>query len=336
MKKDMIAVCDSEAGYAGNFAEYLNARKKLPFRAEAFTDSEKLCQYAGKNCPKFLLIAEEDLCSQIENLHIPNMIILSSEKESGTDTMKYIYKYQSAESLIREVMSYCGESFYQETAVEYKKRLQLTGIYSPLGRCGKTLFALTAGQIWGEDKETLYINMEDFSGWIQSFYQESSDNLSDFFYRFRQSQNPPSLTPLIHSWGNLDYLAPLSSPEDLRSISFEEWSSLFDHLEKETKYQLLILDMGNTVDQLFSVLEICAKIYMPVLDDWFSQCKVYQFREMSESVSDHLWNNIRELHLPLAPWSEKSPGFPQDLLWGKWGAAVRKILEEDSLHGKNI
>ena len=61
MKKDMIAVCDSEAGYAGNFAEYLNARKKLPFRAEAFTDSEKLCQYAGKNCPKFLLIAEEDL-----------------------------------------------------------------------------------------------------------------------------------------------------------------------------------------------------------------------------------------------------------------------------------
>lgn len=81
MKKDMIAVCDSEAGYAGNFAEYLNARKKLPFRAEAFTDSEKLCQYAGKNCPKFLLIAEEDLCSQIENLHIPNLIILSSDKD---------------------------------------------------------------------------------------------------------------------------------------------------------------------------------------------------------------------------------------------------------------
>lgn len=53
LKKDMIAVCDSEAGYAGNFAEYLNARKKLPFRAEAFTDSEKLCQYAGKTALNF-------------------------------------------------------------------------------------------------------------------------------------------------------------------------------------------------------------------------------------------------------------------------------------------
>ena len=59
MKKDMIAVCDSEAGYAGNFAEYLNARKKLPFRAEAFTDSEKLCQYAGKNCPKYFVEHED-------------------------------------------------------------------------------------------------------------------------------------------------------------------------------------------------------------------------------------------------------------------------------------
>ena len=38
MKKNTIAVCDSEAGYAGTLAEYLNNRKKLPFRAEAFTD----------------------------------------------------------------------------------------------------------------------------------------------------------------------------------------------------------------------------------------------------------------------------------------------------------
>ena len=336
MKKDMIAVCDSEAGYAGNFAEYLNARKKLPFRAEAFTDSEKLCQYAGKNCPKFLLIAEEDLCSQIENLHIPNLIILSSDKDKKADTMKYVYKYQSAESLIREVMSYCGESFYQESAVEYKKKLQVAGVYSPLGRCGKTLFALTAGQIWGEDKETLYINMEDFSGWIRPFCRESSGNLSDFFYLFRQNQGSSSLAPLIGSWGNLDYLSPLSSPEDLRSISFKEWVSLFRHVEKETKYQLLVLDIGNAIDQLFSVLEACNRIYMPVLEDWFSQCKLQQFREMADSVSDCLRDNILELHLPIAPWTEKSPDFPQDLLWGKWGTAVRKILEEDSLHGKNI
>ena len=48
MKKNVIAVCDTEGEYACNFAEYLNSRKKLPFQAEAFTDVEKLCTYAGK------------------------------------------------------------------------------------------------------------------------------------------------------------------------------------------------------------------------------------------------------------------------------------------------
>ena len=35
MKKNVIAVCDTEGEYACNFAEYLNSRKKLPFQAEA-------------------------------------------------------------------------------------------------------------------------------------------------------------------------------------------------------------------------------------------------------------------------------------------------------------
>ena len=56
MKKNVIAVCDTEGEYACNFAEYLNSRKKLPFQAEAFTDVEKLCTYAGKNPPEILLI----------------------------------------------------------------------------------------------------------------------------------------------------------------------------------------------------------------------------------------------------------------------------------------
>ena len=33
MKKNIIAVCDSDAEYACNFAEYLNNKKKLPFQA---------------------------------------------------------------------------------------------------------------------------------------------------------------------------------------------------------------------------------------------------------------------------------------------------------------
>lgn len=106
MKKNVIAVCDSDAEYACNFAEYLNSRKKLPFQAEAFTNAGTLCDYAGKNPPEILLIAEADVDSQVEKLGTENMIVLSDEKDKEEGQHKFVYKYQSAESVIQEVMNY--------------------------------------------------------------------------------------------------------------------------------------------------------------------------------------------------------------------------------------
>ena len=51
------------------------------------------------------------------------MIILSSEKESEAGEDRYVYKYQSAESLVREVMTYCQESPPTELELGYKKKL---------------------------------------------------------------------------------------------------------------------------------------------------------------------------------------------------------------------
>ena len=71
MKKNTIAVCDSEAGYAGTLAEYLNNRKKLPFRAEAFTDPEKFCQYAGINHPNFFSSQKKILTARYRLFRFP-------------------------------------------------------------------------------------------------------------------------------------------------------------------------------------------------------------------------------------------------------------------------
>ena len=332
MKKNTIAVCDSEAGYAGTLAEYLNNRKKLPFRAEAFTDPEKFCQYAGINHPEFLLIAEENFNSQVQALQIPYTIVLASDREPEHVKQKCIYKYQSAESLIREVMAYCQESVFPDAGYGYKKKIQLIGIYSPLGRCGKTLFALTAGQIWGESRNVLYLNMEDYSGWKDFSEEDTSQNLSALFYHLRQGKIFPPLTGLVHSWGNLDYIPPVSSFEDLRNISYREWTDLFTHLEKESSYQLLVRDIGNGIDQLFSILDLCTQIYMPVLDDWVSKEKLEQFKKIAFSLSDTLGSKIQELRLPFTPCAEKGQDFPKNLLWGKWGTDIRKILEVKAIH----
>ena len=45
-----------------------------------------------------------------------------------------------------------------------KKTMVIIGVFSPLGRCLKTSFALALGQILAKERAVLYLNLESYSG----------------------------------------------------------------------------------------------------------------------------------------------------------------------------
>ena len=49
MKKQIFAVCDTEAEYAKNFMEYLNRKQNLTFEVQAFTGVKSLLAFAEQN-----------------------------------------------------------------------------------------------------------------------------------------------------------------------------------------------------------------------------------------------------------------------------------------------
>ena len=63
-----------------------------------------------------------------------------------------------------------------------KKTTEILGVFSPLGRCLKTSFALTLGQILAKDKAVLYLNMEEYSGFEELLGKGFAHNLSDLLY----------------------------------------------------------------------------------------------------------------------------------------------------------
>lgn len=82
------------------------------------------------------------------------------------DQYPAVYKYQSSEKVIREVMACYGVENGVDTspALLPKKEMRIIGIYSPVGRTQKTSFALTMGQILAKERAVLYLNMESYSG----------------------------------------------------------------------------------------------------------------------------------------------------------------------------
>ena len=181
MKKNIFAVCDLEVDYALNFMDYLNQKKNIPFEIQAFTAVENLISYGKKTHIELLLISGRAMCREVRELDIGKIIILSEGVHPPElDQYPSVYKYQSSSDVIREVMECYGAE--KKTTPQYrvlKKTTEILGVFSPLGRCLKTSFALTLGQILAKDKAVLYLNMEEYSGFEELLGKGFAHNLSD-------------------------------------------------------------------------------------------------------------------------------------------------------------
>ena len=167
MKKNIFAVCDLEVDYALNFMDYLNHKKNIPFEIQAFTNVESLIAYGKMNHIELLLISQKAMCRQVQELEIGKIVILS-EGVHPPDLDRYpsVYKYQASSDVVREVMACYGAEKAVAPAVfpVLKKTTEIYAVYSPLGRCLKTSFALTLGQILAKERAVLYLNLEEYSG----------------------------------------------------------------------------------------------------------------------------------------------------------------------------
>ena len=51
--------------------------------------------------------------------------------------------------------------------------------------------------------------------------------------------------------GNMDYIRPIPVVQDLQAVTAEEWLQLFEQIVEKSIYEVLILDLGDSVNGLF-------------------------------------------------------------------------------------
>lgn len=335
MKKNIFAVCDLEADYAYNFMEYLNQKKNIPFEIQAFTSVETLLAFGGKIHIELLLISDKAMCPEVREMEIGKIVILSEGVHPPElDHYPSVYKYQASSEVIREVMACYGE----EKAVmpaEFpvlKKTTEILGVYSPVGRCLKTSFALALGQILARDKAVLYLNLEEYSGLEELMGKGFAHNLSDLLYYVRQgNQNLIiKMNGMVQTVNNLDYIPPVRAPADIRGTAWEDWERLLSEIVLHSSYEIAVLDLGNGIEEMFQLLDLCRKIYMPVLNDVMSSCKIAQFENLLR-----IWDypqvlaKIEKLHLPFHVGNASPEAYVEQLIWSELGDYIREMLRKE-------
>lgn len=338
MKKSILAICDLEEAYACNLTEYMNQRKNTPFEVQAFTNLESLSEFARKNHIELLLISTKAMCEEVKQWDIDRIIILSEgEYPDYSGQEPQVYKYQASDSLIAEVMNYYAAAvpnIQPALFVGTALKAEILAVYSPLGRVGKTTFALTLGEVLAEKQKVLYLNLEDYNGFEGCFDQSYRADLSDLIYFARQKEGNLTfkLNGMIQTFHNLDYIPPAFSPSDLRDVSWKEWVWFLRELLLCGGYECLVLDMGHQIEERYQILRQCKRVYVPVLEDTISKGKILQFeKNLSALDCQDVLKKVCKLHLP--EWRESFDGKHGigPVVQGSLGTYVRKLVAKEGL-----
>ncbi len=332
MERKVFMICDPDPEFVFRFMEFAKMRSTVSMEIRACTTEEHLRSVCEKTPPELLLISSELMSEEIRELSAGVTVLLQEDRETDSGNLPSIYKYQPPEELLRTLQGFMEREQRELPSPGRKEKMQLIGIYSPVGRTRKTTFALTLGQILARNRAVLYLNLETFAGFEQLFSEQYERTLSDLLYFGGQKEADlqNKLAGMTRSIQNLDYVPPVVCPEDLQSVEPEEWKGLFRKIGEQTGYEVLLLDFGEGVRDLPSLLAECSRIYMPVRKDPMSRAKLDQFFWVLENLQGReVCDRVRRITLPFCQNGKTGKEFFTDLVWSELGDCVRQMLSEE-------
>ena len=139
------------------------------------------------------------------------------------------------------------------------KRAKIIGVYTPITRCLQTGFSFSLARSFGKKGRTLYMNFEQYSGFSKLFQKGYIKDLSDlvYYYSYSREKFIYWLEGVVEHFGNIDYVPPVLTPVSFLEVSENVWIEMFNLIAKDTDYDYIVLDLSDSVQGIFSILDFC-------------------------------------------------------------------------------
>lgn len=268
LKKYTVAICDFEEAYAIRLMNYMNGQEACKILALTFTKEEKLQQYLEQNGVDCILAVEQ---FDVKNTDKKVVALCTEEGKEG------IYKYQPAGDIISEMMGILEKEHSIKTSEKtpIDGECRMIGIYSPIGRSGKTSLALALAR----EEGGLYIGMEEYS------CVEESTTMSDVCYwiRKREEMIEKKVEECAVKEGNVWKLLSPFTYMDLKEMTVEEYAWFFEKIRQSGRFQKVIVDIGCGSLWDYSFLSLFHQVFVPILPE-ISREKEMHFRKVLQFV----------------------------------------------------
>ncbi len=284
MKSSKIVICDCDEDYAKALALFFVARKEVALQVKVCSTLAQAEMIEEEEEIDILLLAQDYDREERKKQKAKKIFLLCEKQNAEKNAAETaLYKYQSGERILGEILKECEEIFVPGRPFGRQQAAgaeQVIGIFSPIHRIGKTLYALQLGEELAKTGNVLYLNLEVYGG-VDGYFEEGEQTLTDLLYCARQEKQSLGLqlTLAVHHRRKLDYILPVSVSEDLKEVKACEWVSFIQRILEESIYETLVLDLDEAIPGVYELLKKCTQIHVPVLRGAKAAAKMKQFEQ---------------------------------------------------------
>lgn len=277
-----ILICDPEEEYVRRLAEALLLKKEVTAGVRICSSPEMVQELLKIGLIKVLLISEDVPYEKRKQIFAGKRIILTRQHcvDLGEEETE-LRKYQPVDGLMTGILKGLQEEKFPGSCADNGNG-RILGVYSPVHRIGKTTFSLKLGKALAQSEDVLYLNLETYAGMGGYFRDQDAPDLANVLYYAKQERDDIGIriASMVKRMGDLDYIPPMKVWTDLRAVHTEEWKTLFERLISQSVYSVIILDIGNGMEDVFQLLRPCDQILMPCAEDVYAMAKIAQYQHM--------------------------------------------------------
>ena len=283
-----LVICDYELGYANALAENILEREELGVKVYIFSSTEKIMHFLENN-KIHILVMDESFYE--ESVPYPQaevyFTLVQKNGDFTEERIKQIYKYQNSNKIIQDIFeTYVARTNETVLKGHTHNQTRLEAVYSPVRGIGKTKFAIAWGKELARNHKVLYLNMEEYPGFEMNGPDETKMNLGDLLYFMKQKTGDFGLRvqAAVQKIGNMDYVPPIYLASDVKEVSEDEWIEFLEKVIAIGLYEHIILDLGECVQGLFSILMSCDCIYTPTAEGESERQKIFRYEQCLERM----------------------------------------------------
>lgn len=242
----ILAIYDTETSYANRLTDYIKRKQKRITQVRVFTNPDSLKEHLVHNKIDILLLGEDIPADQIKLENIRNICLLTEGgriKEEGGYPV--IYKFQSADLVVREIFSYFPTETNEGNRKETGNNLRIITVFSTAKNDERTMLSLSLAGKYASGKKVLYVNLDTIHPFSE--YQDTGKSLSEFIYYLKQ--NTPNLitklNEIISRRNQLDFIGGVSFGPDLFDLAPDDIALWIKELKKYSEYEVIIFDVGS-------------------------------------------------------------------------------------------